>query len=46
MNTRLTTDIATLNTVASKDLPALQAVLRNAGISTAATKAVAPPKTQ
>ena len=28
MNTRLTTDIATLNTVASKDLPALQAALR------------------
>jgi hypothetical protein len=46
MNTRLTTDIATLNTVASKDLPAFQAALRAAGISSAATKAVAPPKTQ
>ena len=46
MNTRLTTDISTLNAVASKDLPALQTTLRSAGISSAAAKAVAPPKTQ
>jgi hypothetical protein len=46
MNTRLTTDIATLNVVASKDLPALQAALRAAGLAPAAAKAVAPPKTQ
>jgi photosystem II stability/assembly factor-like uncharacterized protein len=46
MNTRLTTDIATLNAVAAKDLPALQAALRAAGIAPAAAKAVAPPKTQ
>jgi photosystem II stability/assembly factor-like uncharacterized protein len=46
MNTRLTTDIATLNTVASKDLPTLQATLRAAGLAPAAAKPVAPPKTQ
>ena len=46
MNTRLTGDIATLNAVAAKDLPAFQALLRGAGLASAVTKAVAPPKTQ
>lgn len=46
LRTRLTTDIATLNGVASKDLPALRATLRSAGLGETALTPVTPPRTQ
>jgi photosystem II stability/assembly factor-like uncharacterized protein len=44
LTARLTADIELLNTVASKDLQELRTRLAAAGLSTAAVKAVAPPK--